>query len=648
MTFSRLSLRVQFFKIILISLLSGCALLAVAQEPEPQEEPPVRKPGRGSSIIDDSTKQIYGPTTSRFFYEEDVFFNQKRYYFVDTVIRNFHRYDFVQRHNNMYQDLGNIGTAIRPIFNAAPDVIGVTSGFDAYDLYWESERIKYYDTKSPYSNLNIILGGRGRSITRVAYSRNVNPRWNFGFNFRGLFIDKQVQRSGKGDRNVRNNFYNLYTTYQSKDSAYTLFAHFQRTFHQTDEYGGVAVDDDYTFGDFFLVNAQPTLTEAESNDYRNQLHVFHQYKVGGGFQLYHTLDYYRQRNQFNDNPARAPENYYDAVFVDSTLTRDQVEFRTFRNEAGIKGTVFRIFYNGYAALRNFNMDYKYFYEESLDLETSGNELYVGGRIALQLDSLVQVRGHLQWMFDNRYRLDGSIQSKWFAASISRSVSSPTLLQQAYRASHDMWLNTFDEVQANEIKGNLIYRSSRVSVFPGVRFASFTKYIFFKQGDFNTTQTVLPVQSSGFQTLVSPELSFTVVPVKNLTVSAKGIYSRLLENADDALQLPEYFVNAQLAYANIWFNGNFDFQIGADLHWKSEYFAPGYDVAIQQFYVQQNFKSPMFPVVDVFLNAKIKRGRIFLKYNNLLKAFSDFAAIPTPYYPGLRNVIDFGFDWSFYD
>ena len=115
-----------------------------------------------------------------------------------------------------------------------------------------------------------------------------------------------------------------------------------------------------------------------------------------------------------------------------------------------------------------------------------------------------------------------------------------------------------------------------------------------------------------------------------------------------MQFPELFVNAQLAYADIWFNDNFDFQFGVDVHWKSKYYAPGYDVTSQQFYTQQRYPAPAFPIIDIFLNARIKRARIFVKYNNALMTFTDYGNVPTPFYPGVRNLIDFGFNWSFFD
>jgi hypothetical protein len=160
--------------------------------------------------------------------------------------------------------------------------------------------------------------------------------------------------------------------------------------------------------------------------------------------------------------------------------------------------------------------------------------------------------------------------------------------------------------------------------------------------------VLPLQSSGYQTWVSPELILSITVAKHVNLTTQLLYTKILENSDDAIQVPDMFVNSQLSYTSIWFKNNLDFQTGIDVHWMSSYHAPAYDPVIQQFYVQQSFEVPAFPTVDLFLNAKIRRARIVLKYNNLLMLFSAYGNIPTPYYPGIKNIIDFGFDWSFYD
>jgi hypothetical protein len=614
---------------------------ALAQDPE------IRS---GSRIIDDTTRQVYGPTTTQVFLEETIFNNQWISSPIDTVIRNFHRWPYLQRYSNLYQDLGNVGTAARPVYEPVPSAIGVTSGFNAYNLYWDAGSVKHYNTRSPYSNMKIIVGGKGRALTNVTYTRNINPRWNFGFDYNGIFIDKQVQRQGKGDRNVKSNYYDIFMSYSSKDSSYTALGSFRRMYHRVAEYGGVKTAEDYSYSDLFQDNAQPWLTQAESNDLRRNYHLYHQYKVGSALQVYHRFDSDRQRNKFNDNYAsEVNKDYFDPVLlVDSAQTRDETNFNTIRNELGIKGNLLKLFYNGYVTVRNYDMIYKYFNDEVNYSPTRGDEFYVGGRMALKLDSLVEVRGLLETMLDDRYRLEGSITTKWFTAYLRRSVASPSFLQQAYRGNHDEWVNNFGTVESSEAGGSIIYRSQWLDLHPGLRLSTFRNYVYFRKGDFDSDQTVLPVQTSGYQTMASPEIFMAVKPLKNTRLSGRAIYTRMLENADNAMQVPELFVNAQLAYANIWVHGNFDFQVGADVHWRSAYFAYGYDPVIQQFYTQREVIAPEFPIVDVFLNAKIIRGRIFLKYNNVIKLFSKYGNVPTPFYPGVVNVFDFGFDWVFFD
>src|SRR5690554_3576602 len=67
----------------------------------------------GSRVIDDTTRQVYGPRTSTYYHERDFFFNRPVLNPIDTVIHNYHRNsNYVQKNENLYQDLGNIGTAI--------------------------------------------------------------------------------------------------------------------------------------------------------------------------------------------------------------------------------------------------------------------------------------------------------------------------------------------------------------------------------------------------------------------------------------------------------------------------------------------------------------------------------------------------------
>jgi hypothetical protein len=655
--FLRVRLRNIFFLLVLFLLSAGWATAQLQ---------PAR---RGSRVIDDTTKQVYGPNTSRFYYEKDVFYNRPVLYPIDTLIRNFHRNsNYVARNNFLYQDLGNIGTAIRHIYYETPEVIGANTGFHSYDLYWDTETIRYYDTKSPYTNMQLILGGKGRSLTRATFSRNINPRWNFGFTYRGLFVDKQIQRKGKNDRITRSNYYDAYTAYQSKDSiSYRLFINFRRMLHRVNEFGGVQLNADAPEGlsDYFEEQARPWLTTASSEDLRTNFHLFHQYTVGSALQFYHTLDRYKQKNKFLDVQNAAQDPFWDFIETsDSDSVNDATTIRTFRNEVGVKGNLLKLFYNGYYALRHYHMQYNHLPTDTMNLsrypDEKGNESYLGGRMMLALDSLMELSGSAEMLIPElddelSYRIEGTLRSAWLSATLRQVRYKPSYLTQAYRGRHDYWDNYLVDpnglrnIESTQLSGYLHYKNKVVSISPGVTFTRLRNFVFFdKISDVDTLQQVLPVQSGGNQILAAPEANLAITFFRHVTFSTQAIYTLFLENADDAIRVPDLFVNAQLSYANIFFNGNLDMHAGVDVHYKSDYFAMGYDPAIQQFYNQDDFLCPAFPLVDLFFNAKIKRARLFFKYNNVMQAIRGTGYFPTPYYPGQRNIIDFGFDWSFYD
>jgi hypothetical protein len=645
----------------LFRYLSVLFVLVIGIRLQAQDDGPGQK-RRGSQIIDDTTKQIYGPKTSRYFYEEDVFYNRNVVHPIDTVIRNFHRWNFVQQNNNLYQDLGNIGMAIRPIYFKPPSVIGVRSGSEVFDLYWDSEKIRYFDTKSPFTNMKVVLGGKGRSYTKVTYSRNINPRWNFGINYRTILVDKQVPlRTGKGDRVTKSNYYDAFTSFHTKDSVYRAFVNFQRIFHRVFESGGVDLSDksDTVLADYFDKTAVVWLNAAESNDLRMNFHFSHQLQAGKALQVYHTLDRYRQKAGFIDN-YKTDKRFFsyvdplgergDSIVHDTT--NNVSKFKIVRNEFGIKGNLLKLFYNGYYAIRHYSMTYYHYnwLQDSLKVPALGNESYIGGRMELNLDSIGLINGWVEADQDGDLRIEGNIVSRWFDGSLRQLLYKPSFASQSYIGKHNKWNNTFDKIESSQINGNIHYRSKVLNVSPGITFTRLGNYTFFQQNPDTTSQRVISVQSSGSQVWFAPEIKWSFTVLKHFTFSNQTIYTLMAENADNAIRLPELFVNAQLSYANIHFNGNFDVHTGVEMHWHSSYFAPAYDPATRQFYNQDIQQINAFPVIDIFLNAKIKKGRIFVKYNNLLNAsiFYDFGYLSTPGYPGQRNIVDFGFDLSLYD
>ena len=641
-------------RVILPRFLCLAALFAVFSALGQRQKQPVAT-RTGSSIVDDSTKNVYGPATTLWTTEKDLFKNRPNYRPLDTAIHNYHRWTYVQRSNNFYKDLGVMGTAMSSIFPFVPTLIGASSGFQVYEPYYTSEEPHYFNTKSPFTRMYVIWGGQGRAMTRVEFSRNINPRWNFGFNYRPIIVEKMIQREQKTNRATVSHYYDFYTTYASKNEKYFLLFNFRRIRHRVIENGGVRLAEGAPYEDYFNINAQPNLEAAHSEEYRRNIHLFHQYQLAKPFQIYHIADFTKQSNGFTDDLLRDRKSYFDnnmKVGRDSTKSNDLTTFISMQQEAGIKGNAGKLFYSGYYKVRTF--DYFNPYLDSLayssPFKISGTEHYLGGRLSLQLDSLTELSGSAEYLLDGYYRLEGQIQSPWLEGYFKSSFAKPGFMQMFYLASHDAWSNKFDGISSTQAQGLLKFRKGPLDMRFGGTFTLLHNYVYFKEVDAtaSNSQTVLPAQSSGNQSTFSPEVKMSIQFLKTFFFRPQVIYTKFISNADNALRIPEIFVNSQLTYENNLFKNHLQLQTGIDMHWQSSYNALGYDPAIQQFYLQDKIISPAFPLVDVFFSGKMRRARFFFKYHNVVQAFTLSGYLPTPGYPGQRNLIDFGFDFLLFD
>jgi Putative porin len=619
-----------------------------------QTRPTAQPSGRGSQIVDDSTKNVYGPKTTLWITENDIYLNKKNYQPLDTAIQDYHRWTFIQRLNNFYQDLGNVGTSLNPIFPQAPVTIGATPGYATYAPYFDLAEPRYFDSKSPYTRILLVWGGDGRARSHIEFTRNINPRWNFGFNYRPTLVDKQVQRVGKGDRQTISHYYDLYTSYKSKNERYQLLASYRRIRHRVFENGGILLSFDTTFAGYFDENVSSYLSAARSEELRNVVHLFHQYQLASPFQLYHKADFTRQSNLFSY--LKSQEANYNAFYgytnPDSDINTDTVSdgtrFNTIVNEFGIKGKAAFFYYSLYYKLRFYNTSNKYLDNLALPYDKSRAENYLGGQIAFRFDSLSELSGQAEYLLDGNYRLHAQLRTPWLDATGTSSLVKPGFLPQAYRGSHHQWINSFNDPFTNQLSAFLKVKWGRLFISPGATYTALSNYVYYKTNDKVNEPTVVAAQSGGNQQLFVPELRMSLRFFRHVYLRPQVLYTSVLNNDDGALQIPKWFANAQLAYENMLFKGNLQVQIGVDAHWRSEYLALDYDPAIQQYFVQNSTRARAFPLVDVFFNGKFKRGRFFVKYHNLQQVISGLGYLPTPNYRGQGSILDFGFDLILFD
>ena len=89
--------------------------------------------------------------------------------------------------------------------------------------------------------------------------------------------------------------------------------------------------------------------------------------------------------------------------------------------------------------------------------------------------------------------------------------------------------------------------------------------------------------------------------------------------------------------------------GLDLRYNNPYQPMAYMPMVRQFYVQQEHERDHDFLVDVFLNARISRVRLFVKLEHILGLFQTTSPVYSiPFYPLPETMFKFGASWMFFD
>lgn len=624
----------------------------------------------GIGGIDDSTKVIYGPKSTRYVLEEDIFNNRRRLYTVDTTMDNVHRFTYVQRAQNLYQDLGTLGTPIRPVFVAVPDQLGAQPGYTVFEPYaYPTMGVKYFDTKSPFTDMYIALGGNSQNILRFDMAQNITPRWNAGFNVQRFTSQKHFGTIGNNDPYkllAQNWGFVLHTNYRSKNDKYTLLAHFNNMNHSLDEQGGLlpgqAADGTPII---FNYNGDARLRSGVASvqgphgphgwEIRNGWHAYHQYVLEKGFQLYHRFDYRIQKNFYQDDQlglnqsVTLPDStilrfYSPTIQEDTSRIEQHTRFRLLENQVGLKGIAqykgASFNYRTYLRIRNYRQNTRY--NTSLtnfnEYDIPRTETFVGGWLGYYFpDSLSQVTAELEYQLGGGYRLQGQFDSKFLTAGYSSMFVNPTLLQERYQSFIFLWRNNFSLRGYNHAYGKLNLRYKQLRIEPGLDYYLLSNYTYFDTaaiarqdaGSFSVLRTGLGYQFQVGKFLLAGQAYYTV------------------QSRTDVLRTPPFFMNARLQYEFLYAKVLY-IQAGIDLHYKSPYYADAYMPLTQQFFLQNRQKVEGYVLADLYANLRVNRTRLFVKLTHANQGLFAPGYFVAPDFLQVRRGFAFGVDWYLFD
>lgn len=599
------------------------------------------------SLLNPEEKKGYGPQSTRYTYEENFKFNDIVFRSPDTLPENTHRFNDLSLRDFQIQNLGNMGTAVRELV-WDPDIqSGTGSGYRSFDDFYTSpDQIKYFDTRSPFTEINADFGSGGRAQTSVLFSFNDSINFNIGFAYNSIRADKQLAYLQRGDFHVKSTDWNVFGFLRPKKlPQYLLLFNLTQFRHEIDEQGGVldpSINPNDTTDIWDYRDENVILDEATSLEKRGGLHIYQQFELDSIFQLYHAATYQEQLVRYYD--------VYDLNGTDSLLyssglsglDRDTIAerttFRVVENELGFKGRTKRFSYT-------LNYRNRWLRNEIARTGEQFNEVenYVGGTLRQQITQEVFLRASAELGLQGNYAVVGNFASSFFVAEYKRVSRLPSFFERRYISQQQEWRNDFRNQTSDNFYGELRLAFGDVTIQPFTRFNIISNYLYInEQRAADQAGSEIVLLNPGFN------LRWQIGP--RVTLKNTFQHTTISGGSAELYPAPEWLNTMQLAYRNTLFSGKMMIHTGIDVHYRSAYFAPVYNPIYQQYYLQNNSKLDGFVHADLFFNFKVKSFRFFAKIAHVNQGapIGSDGYLITPLYPGMRRTFDMGVIWQFFD
>ena len=117
--------------------------------------------------------------------------------------------------------------------------------------------------------------------------------------------------------------------------------------------------------------------------------------------------------------------------------------------------------------------------------------------------------------------------------------------------------------------------------------------------------------------------------------------------NEVLNLPTFVTRNTLYFTKHVFKKAMFLQTGITFKYFSSYNMDAYNPLLAEFYTQNREELGAFPLLDFFINAKVRTARIYLKAEHFNSSFTGNTFYAAPDYPYRDFVIRFGLVWNFF-
>ena len=580
---------------------------------------------------------------------------------VDTLTSGSHIYHPLYKSFPLWHELGNLGfPALATKWNG---ISKLNEPFYLKNLkiYANQENeLVQYQSNSPYALLNYTSGGtediNGQFI-RAIFSRPVVP----GVRFTALLDFVNSPGHYKGQNANQSSFsVNLDV---NKDK-YLLKVGLETLSFNLGENGGIlsmaefASADQKSYVPVSLNNAASSTSwtiiqgrqeydifSAAMPDSTDSIAVVNPDFNKVRPKVFHIFKYQLSQRLYKD-AQNSSGLYYSDYLIDNSKTQDSVGFDSFNNMFGISHSgVISDSLRWMAQIGVFHsMSFWYANELFGNFQQLG--LFANGHIENEMwrafvDAKLYVLGYGVGSYDLSLIANKKDHFEGWGLSLglSSKMEQPSIFFQIFSGNHDRWLNSMRNQQEQSLNVKASQSLWNFSVGGEVNLVS--NWVFF-----DLLAKPQQAESSAILGSVFLEKLFQAGPFRSRNM--------LLLQYTPAEEIPLPLVVASTStfmHHDILFpktNGKLEIEYGLDLRYCSSYQGYAYRPSTGAFYLQNQQKMGNYPYLDIFLTMRVKRTRIFVKWEHINAGFTGDNFFPVLNYPLKERFLKYGVYWHFYD
>jgi len=527
-------------------------------------------------------------------------------------------------------------------------------GFKAKHFnYLEANDIKYYSVPTPLTELYFkTVMEQGQSLDAFL-TLNTKPNLNFSIAYKGIRSLGKYINSLSSSGNFR-----FTTSYFTEDKRYVLNAHFTGQDLLNQENGGI-VDlnlfetseppyDERARLDVYFKDAKNLLKG-------NRFFIDHSFKLSKNNP--NSLVFTHQFNQeykFFEYKQTAANDRFGSSFSNSVSNKTR--YNHLYNKIGVAYKT-----KNYGDLEFFIDDNKYnYYYNSVVYNNAGNITVpnsindrinnVGGTYTYFANNLVAKLLVSNAITDQsisnieakaNYELNDNYS---FSFEYQKMNSLPNLNYTLYQSNYAdyNWYNNFKNEKVNQFKVGANTKWLDILF----NYKILDEYLYFENE--NNDITSLKVKPKQFENTINyisiqakKEIKFWKLALDN-TVLYQNV-----DQSSNVINVPQIVTRNTLYFTDMIFKKAMQIQTGVTFNYFTNYYANDYNPLLAEFYVQNQTKIGGFPLLDFFVNAKVRQTRIFLKAEHFNSAWTGYNYYSAPNYPYRDFIVRFGLVWNFF-